>query len=68
METQRFKCTATVSEIIIIALLVLCADRTNPLSSEDSSVCADESDLGRNREARGKAGEWGESDRESVSG
>lgn len=53
METRRFKCTATVSEIIIIAPLVLCADPTNPSSSEDSPVCADDSDLGGNREAGG---------------
>lgn len=54
METRRFKCTATVSEIIIIALLVLCADPTNPSSSEDSPVCADVGDLGGNREAGGR--------------
>lgn len=54
METRRFKCTATVSEIIIIALLVLCADPTNPSSSEDSPVCGDDGDLGGNREAGGR--------------
>lgn len=68
METRRFKCTATVSEIIIIALLVLCADPTNPSSSEDSPACADDGDLGGNREPGGEEGEWGESDRESFSG